>query len=116
MAFARFRFPFRNFLFLLLLSTLMLPYQVTIIPTFLLFKAFGWLDTYNPLIIPNWFGGGAFAIFLFRQFFLTIPKDLDEAAKIDGANTLWIFHTHYLATVETSGHHHDRHRFPGELE
>ena len=47
----------------------------------LLFKAFGWLDTYNPLIIPNWFGGGAFAIFLFRQFFLTIPKDLDEAAK-----------------------------------
>ena len=89
--FARFRFPYRNFLFLLLLSTLMLPYQVTIIPTFLLFKAFGWLDTYNPLIIPNWFGGGAFAIFLFRQFFLTIPKDLDEAAKIDGANTFWIF-------------------------
>ena len=89
--FARFRFPFRNFLFLLVLCTLMLPYQVTIIPNFLLFKAFGWLDTYNPLIIPNWFGGGAFTIFLFRQFFLTIPKDLDEAAKIDGANTLWIF-------------------------
>ena len=72
--FARFRFPYRNFLFLLLLSTLMLPYHVTIIPTFLLFKAFGWLDTYNPLIIPNWFGGGAFAIFLFRQFFLTIAQ------------------------------------------
>ena len=89
--FARFRFPYRNLLFILVLSTLMLPYQVTIIPTFLLFKALGWLDTYNPLIIPHWLGGGAFAIFLFRQFFMTIPKDLDEAAKIDGANTLWIF-------------------------
>jgi len=89
--FARFRFPYRNLLFILMLSTLMLPYQVTIIPTFLLFKALGWLDTYNPLIIPHWLGGGAFAIFLFRQFFMTIPKDLDEAAKIDGANSLWIF-------------------------
>ena len=89
--FARFRFPYRNLLFILVLSTLMLPYQVTIIPTFLLFKALGWLDTYNPLIIPHWLGGGAFAIFLFRQFFMTIPKDLDEAAKIDGANSLWIF-------------------------
>ena len=89
--FARFRFPYRNLLFILVLSTLMLPYQVTIIPTFLLFKTLGWLDTYNPLIVPHWLGGGAFAIFLFRQFFMTIPKDLDEAAKIDGANTLWIF-------------------------
>ena len=89
--FARFRFPYRNFLFILVLSTLMLPYQVTIIPNFLLFKALGWLDTYNPLVIPHWLGGGAFSIFLFRQFFYTIPKDLDEAAKIDGANTLWIF-------------------------
>lgn len=89
--FARFNFPFRNVLFVLVLSTLMLPYQVTIIPQFLLFKWLGWLDSFKPLIVPHWLGGGAFAIFLFRQFFLSIPKDLDEAAKIDGANSLWIF-------------------------
>ena len=89
--FARFRFPGRDILFLVMLSTLMLPPQVTIIPTFLLFKFLGWLDQLRSLYIPPWFGGGAFAIFLFRQFFLTIPKEFDEAAKIDGANSLWIF-------------------------
>ena len=94
----------------------MLPYQVTIIPTFLLFKALGWLDTYNPLIIPNWFGGGAFAIFLFRQFFMTIPKDLDEAAKIDGANTLWNIYTYHFAPFDACDNHHGRHRFPGIVE
>lgn len=89
--FARFRFPGRDILFLVMLSTLMLPPQVTIIPTFLLFKFLGWLDQLRSLYIPPWFGGGAFAIFLFRQFFLTIPREFDEAAKIDGANSLWIF-------------------------
>jgi multiple sugar transport system permease protein len=89
--FARFRFPGRDILFVAMLSTLMLPPQVTIIPTFLLFKFLEWLDTLKPLIVPAYFGGGAFAIFLFRQFFLTIPRELDEAAKIDGANSLWIF-------------------------
>lgn len=89
--FARFRFPARDVLFVVLLSTLMLPNQVTVVPMFLLFKFLGWLDTLKPLIVPAYFGGGAFAIFLFRQFFLTIPRELDEAAKIDGANTLWIF-------------------------
>ena len=89
--FARFRFPGRDILFVVMLSTLMLPPQVTIIPTFLLFKALGWLDTLKPLFVPAYFGGGAFAIFLFRQFFMTIPKELDEAAKIDGANSLWVF-------------------------
>jgi multiple sugar transport system permease protein len=89
--FARFRFPGRNALFLVLLSTLMLPYQITVIPTFLLYKWLGWLDSFKPLIVPSFFGGGAFAIFLFRQFFLTIPKELDEAAKMDGANSLLIF-------------------------
>jgi ABC-type glycerol-3-phosphate transport system permease component len=89
--FARFRFPGRDILFIVLLSTLMLPWQVTIIPVFLIYKFLGWLDTLKPLTIPAYFGGGAFAIFLFRQFFLTIPKELDEAAKIDGANSLWIF-------------------------
>ncbi len=89
--FARFRFPGRNILFLVMLSTLMLPPQITIIPTFLLFKWLGWLDQLRSLYIPPWFGGGAFAIFLFRQFFLTIPREFDEAAKIDGANSLWIY-------------------------
>jgi ABC-type glycerol-3-phosphate transport system permease component len=89
--FARFRFPRRDLLFLVVLSTLMLPPQVTVVPSFLLFKFLGWLDSFKPLVVPHWFAGSAFAIFLFRQFFLTIPKELDEAAKIDGANSLWIF-------------------------
>src|SRR5258706_16217288 len=89
--FARFRFPKREFLFLIVLSTLILPPQVTIVPSFLLFKYLGWLDSFKPLVVPHWFAGSAFAIFLFRQFFLSIPKELDEAAKIDGANSLWIF-------------------------
>jgi ABC-type glycerol-3-phosphate transport system permease component len=89
--FSRFRFPGRDILFMVLLSTMMLPGQVTMIPVFLVYKWLGWLDTLKPLIVPSWFGGGAFAIFLFRQFFLTIPRELDEAATIDGANSLWIF-------------------------
>jgi ABC-type glycerol-3-phosphate transport system permease component len=85
-AFARFRFWGRNAWFALALSTMMLPQEVTIIPQYLLFFKIGWLNTYLPLIVPFWLGGGAFFIFLFRQFFMTIPHDLDEAAKIDGAN------------------------------
>jgi multiple sugar transport system permease protein len=85
-AFARFRFPGRNVMFALTLGTLMLPQEVTLIPSYLLFFKLGWLNTYLPLIIPSWFGGGAFLIFLFRQFFLSIPLDLDDAAKIDGAS------------------------------
>jgi multiple sugar transport system permease protein len=69
----------------------MLPWQVTIVPTFLLFRYLGWINTYLPLIIPSYFGGGAFFIFLLRQFFMTIPRDLDEAAKIDGASSVRIF-------------------------
>jgi multiple sugar transport system permease protein len=64
----------------------MLPYEVTLIPSYILYFQIGWLNTYLPLIVPAWLGGGAFFIFLFRQFFMTIPMDLDEAAKIDGAN------------------------------
>lgn len=89
--FSRFRFPGREGLFFVVLSTMMLPWQVTIVPTFLLFRSLGWINTYFPLIIPSFFGGGAFYIFLLRQFFLTIPKDLDEAAKIDGASSVRIF-------------------------
>ncbi len=89
--FSRFRFPGRDPLFFLVLSTMMLPWQVTIVPTFLLFRFFGMINTYWPLIIPSFFGGGAFYIFLLRQFFMTIPRDLDEAAKIDGATSVRIF-------------------------
>ncbi len=88
--FARFRFPLRSVFFMLVLATLMVPWEVTIVPSFLLFRALGWLDTLTPLIVPHWFGGGPLFIFLMRQFFLTIPRDFDEAAKIDGANSLQI--------------------------
>lgn len=89
--FSRFRFPGRDSLFFLVLSTMMLPWQVTIVPTFLLFRYLGWLNTFLPLIVPSFFGGGAFFIFLLRQFFMTIPRDLDEAAKLDGASSVRIF-------------------------
>jgi multiple sugar transport system permease protein len=87
-AFARFRFPFKGPMFAVTLSTMLLPDAVTLIPRFLLFFQLGWLDTFLPMIVPFWLGGSAFFIFLFRQFFMTIPIDLDEAAKIDGASYL----------------------------
>lgn len=89
-AFARLRFPGRDFLFMLLLSTMMIPHQVTLIPTFALFQKLGWVGTYLPLIVPSFFGD-AFFIFLMRQYIMTIPRDLDEAARIDGATTWDIF-------------------------
>ena len=89
--FARFRFPGRGALFVLVLSTIMLPVQVTIIPRFILFKQLRWIDTFIPIILPAFLGGSAFYIFLLRQFFLTIPRELDDAAKIDGLGTLGIF-------------------------
>jgi len=90
-SFSRFRYPGREIFFLLCLSTLMLPTEVTLIPQYLLFKDLHWIDTYYPLIVPVWLGGGAFNIFLMRQFIMSIPFDLDEAAKIDGASSLRIF-------------------------
>lgn len=89
--FARLRFPGRNGLFILLLSTMMLPDIVMMIPQFILFRALGWVDTFLPLIVPPFLGGGAFNIFLVRQFYLTIPLDFDEAARIDGASNLKIW-------------------------
>ncbi|MGH7860767.1 MAG: carbohydrate ABC transporter permease, partial [Candidatus Dormibacteraceae bacterium] len=90
-SFARFRYPGRDVFFILCLSTLMLPTEVTLIPQYLLFKDLGWIDTYYQLIVPVWLGGGAFNIFLMRQFIMSIPFDLDEAAKIDGASSARIF-------------------------
>src|SRR5581483_9590265 len=74
----------------LVLSTMMLPPQVLLIPQYLLFKQLGWLDSLLPLVVPQWFGS-AFYIFLLRQFFMTIPRELDEAALVDGAHRLDIF-------------------------
>jgi ABC-type glycerol-3-phosphate transport system permease component len=89
--FGRLRFPGRDLLFGAILTTLMLPYAVTLIPVYVMFKNLGWLGTFLPLIVPFWFGGGAFNIFLLRQFFLAIPNELEEAALIDGASYPTIF-------------------------
>ncbi len=89
--FARIDFPGRNTLFIILIATIMLPYHVTLIPTFILFRMLGWLDTYAPLIVPYWLGGGAFFIFLLRQFYMRLPLDLDDAARIDGASRWGIY-------------------------
>lgn len=89
--FSRMRFPGRNVLFILVLSTMMLPAQVTQIPTFVIFTHLRWIDTLKPLIVPAFFGGGAFFIFLLRQFFMTIPSELEDAAKIDGCSPLGIY-------------------------
>jgi multiple sugar transport system permease protein len=91
-SFARFRYPGRDVFFIITLATIMLPVEVTIIPQYVLFFNIGWIDTLLPLIVPQWFGGGAFNIFLIRQFIMSIPRDLDEAALVDGASylqTLW---------------------------
>src|SRR5258708_22073594 len=88
--FARIPCRGRNFWFAIALATMMLPNQVTLIPQFILFKNLGWLDTLLPLIVPTYFGN-AFYIFLLRQFFLTLPTELDDAAKIDGANPLNVY-------------------------
>ena len=90
-AFARLKFPHRDKLFLLVLATMMLPPQVTMIPTFVLWTLPGWVDSLKPLIIPAFFGGGAFFIFLLRQFFLTIPTELEDAARLDGCTSWGIF-------------------------
>jgi ABC-type glycerol-3-phosphate transport system permease component len=89
--FARLRFRGRDRLFILLLSTMMLPGLVLMIPTFIMYKYLHWIDSFNPLIVPAWFGGGAFNIFLMRQFMMGIPRELDEAAFIDGATHSTIF-------------------------
>jgi ABC-type glycerol-3-phosphate transport system permease component len=89
--FARLRFPERDVLFVVLLATVMIPFQVTLIPTFILFKNLGWVNTFLPLTVPHFLGGGVFYIFLMRQYYMTIPYDLDDAARIDGANSLQIW-------------------------
>jgi ABC-type glycerol-3-phosphate transport system permease component len=88
--FTRFHFRGRDGTFMLLLATMMLPAQVTMVPLFIMYKNLGWLNTYLPLLVPAFFGG-AFYIFLLRQFFATIPTELDDAAKIDGCGYIGIW-------------------------
>jgi len=88
--FARFRFPGRNALFVILLATIILPFQVTLIPTYVIFTKLGWNGTWLPLIVPHLFAN-AYNVFLLRQYFMTIPRDLDEAALIDGAGPFRVF-------------------------
>jgi len=90
-SFARLRWRGRDVWFVVMLSTMMLPAQVTMIPHYQIFRFLGWIDTLRPLIIPSFFGGGAFFIFLMRQFFKTIPVELEEAARLDGCSNLRIF-------------------------
>jgi len=91
-AFAYCRVPYRNKIFYAVLATMMLPGVVTLIPVFIMFRTIGWVDTFNPLIVPAFFGS-PFAIFLFRQFFLQLPRELFEAARVDGASNLRIWAT-----------------------
>ena len=89
-AFSRLRWWGRDTLFVVMIATLMLPPQVTLIPQFVIWKELGWVDTFIPLIVPNFFGG-PFMTFLLRQFFMTIPPELDDAARIDGCSSWGIF-------------------------
>lgn len=89
--FARLKWPGRDKVFMLVLVTMVLPYQVTLIPLYLMYTKMKWVGTFLPLIVPCFFGNGFF-IFLFRQFFVGIPKEMSEAARIDGANEFRIYY------------------------
>jgi multiple sugar transport system permease protein len=97
--FARFRFPGRNALFIVLLATMMLPGFATLIPRFLIWRNLNLIDTYDPLTIGIWFGGGAWAVFMLRQFYMTIPREIEESAIVDGANTFQIYYKIMLPLI-----------------
>ncbi|HLU82174.1 MAG TPA: carbohydrate ABC transporter permease [Trueperaceae bacterium] len=90
-AFSRLLWPGKNVIFALMLGTLMLPAQATLVPQYVMFYELGWLRTFNPITLPGFFAGGAALVFLLRQFMMTLPDELDEAAEIDGANPLQLF-------------------------
>lgn len=89
--FARINFWGRDKLFALVIGTMMMPYVVLVVPTFIIFSRLGWIDSFLPLTVPQFFGGGAFNIFLLRQFMSAIPRDLEDAALIDGAGYFYIY-------------------------
>ena len=97
--FARFHFPGRDTLFFVMLSTMMLPGIITLIPTFLIWRNLNLIDHYDPLVLGAWFGGGAWAVFMLRQFLLGIPPDMEEAAIVDGANTFQVYYLIILPLV-----------------
>lgn len=99
--FARFNFKGENLLFMVLLSTMMIPWDVTMIPQYMEFNLFGWINTLKPLIIPAWFGS-AYYIFLMRQFLMGVPKDFEEAARIDGANSFQIYWKIFMPILKPS--------------
>ena len=88
--FARLQWRLRDVFFAICLATMMVPGQVTLVPLFIVFKQFGWVNTMRPLVIPSFFGGGAWNIFLLRQFFVNLPTELSDAARIDGASEFGI--------------------------
>ena len=90
-AFARLQFKGRKFWFAIMMMTLMLPGHVTTIPRYIIFRIFGWIDTFYPFIVPKFFGGDAFFIFLLVQFIRSLPKDMDESAYIDGCSKFGIY-------------------------
>jgi len=89
-SFARLRFPGRDILFIMLLATMILPEHVRLVPTYLLFTKLGWIGSYKPITVPSFFAP-AFFVFMLRQFFMTIPKELDDSAFIDGCTPLGLF-------------------------
>ena len=89
-AFGRLEFPLKNFWFSLIIGSMIMPYAITLIPIYLGWSKLGFVNTYIPLIVPAYLGGGAFFIFLIRQFIMSLPKDLDESARIDGAGYMRI--------------------------
>lgn len=97
--FARYDFKYKNILFVVLLATMMIPWDVTMIPLYMEFNMFGWINTLKPLIVPAFFGS-AYYIFLLRQFLMNIPKDLENAARIDGANEFQIFYKIFLPIMK----------------
>lgn len=99
--FARYNFKGKNILFMILLSTMMIPWDVTMIPQYMEFKMFGWINTLKPLIIPAWFGS-AYYIFLMRQFLMGVPRDFAEAARIDGANAFQIYWKIFMPILKPS--------------
>jgi len=89
--FSRLRWPGRDAVFYVMLMTLILPFVCTLIPLFVMYKRFGWIGSYLPLEVPTFFGSSVFSTFLLRQFFMTIPQSLSEAARIDGASEFYIY-------------------------
>lgn len=99
--FARFKARGSSIWYIIMISTLMLPSQVTLIPQYLIFTKLKLIDSYWPMIIPSWLGGGAYNIFLYTQFFKSLPRELTEAAKIDGANSFQTFWRIMLPSIKS---------------